>query len=87
VTTNFYSLTTYGDKVDSVATRDKMEKLLHTNWANRAAFELLHSDITLERLLQLQKRYFELRTKVAQQPSDQRAYEADVSLNSPFISR
>lgn len=87
VVTNFYSFDNYGNKVSPVATQDWWEKTLHLNSAEREAFVMLNQEITLDKLLLLQKRYFELRTRILNQPQDQKSYEADVSLNSPFISR
>lgn len=63
-----------------------LDGLLTWNPTQELVFQSTQKDIPLADLLSLQKRYFELYRKISQQPDSEKDYDADISLNTPFLT-
>lgn len=64
-----------------------VERLLISNRSEATAARKLRQEVSLDQLFADQARFFELRRRILQQPTDQRDYEHDLDLNSPFVGQ
>lgn len=62
-----------------------IDRLLTFNNSKLNAFQIINKKIGFEKLLDLEKRYFQLYKKINLQPKNERTYDQDISFESPFL--
>ena len=88
---SFYDLPFYGEYMKNAIKTDKkdldsyQDKLFTWNKSGLDAFRKFKSEIQYHELLELQHDYFDRYYTIQNQYADERAYDMDVSLNSPLL--
>ena len=90
LTHSFYSVGYYENfnqknRIYEHEEKSELDKLFILNVSRKNAYDRMSQEITFEGLLNLQKEYFLLEEKIRQQPDNERAYDMDISLNSPLL--
>lgn len=62
-----------------------LDKVLAYDWSRAKVYKWMKENIGIEKILELQKEYVSLQSKIARQRDGDRVVEIDISLDSPFL--
>lgn len=80
-----YTPSYMGPPRDKSVNRSWLDQLFSFNYSEQKAFETIIKEISLDDLFTMQYMYQSLHKRIAFQPENERDYEIDISLNSPFL--
>lgn len=66
-------------------TTGRLDRIFNWNYTRYRAYQQLKTEIGFANIARLQDEFLSLDRKVSSQPSEERSYEIDISLQSPFL--
>lgn len=80
----FYTLTS--SDLQNKSQRTLLDNILSWNPTKQNALVRFQKEMPIQTLLDLQQKYFVLYRQISQQPDSEREYDADISLDTPFLT-